>query len=81
MKVRLPGLHAELEARFWTIADLVRASGLTWSTVYNAERGEAVSPATAKKIEAALEASPPSSTALRLLNDGSARAFGEPNGL
>lgn len=67
-KYTLPGLPGELEKRFWTTADLARVSGLTWATVYKAEQGEPISAATAKKIEQALEAIPPSATALSLLN-------------
>jgi hypothetical protein len=64
---RLPGLRRQRELRYWSIADVARASGLSWPTAAQADAGEEVSLATARKILAALEASPPSETALRLM--------------
>jgi hypothetical protein len=53
--------------RCWTVADLARAAELTWPTAALADRGGEVSPTTIRKILAALEASPPSEMATRLL--------------
>jgi hypothetical protein len=68
--VRLPGLQRQCELRFWTIAGLARAAGVTWTAVSIAHDGGDVSKPTARKIEAALAASPPSRTALDLLGAG-----------
>jgi hypothetical protein len=56
--------------RFWTIADLARAAGVTWTTASIAYDGGGVSKPTARKIEAALAACPPSRIALDLLQAG-----------
>lgn len=63
----LPGLRRQCELRCWTVADLSRATGIAWSTAAHAHSGGDVSPMTAKKILAALEANAPSETALELL--------------
>ncbi len=54
------------ELRDWTVADLARAAAVTWPTAALADRGGEVSLATARKILAALEANPPSITALSM---------------
>lgn len=72
--MRLPGLRHQRELRCWSVADLARAAGLTWPTAAQADAGEDVSAATARKIHDALEASPPSDTAKRLLESELAAA-------
>lgn len=64
---RLPGLKRACDERFWSISDLARAAGLSWPTAYQAYCGDEVSLGTARKIEAGLEANPPSETGRRLL--------------
>jgi hypothetical protein len=64
--MRLKGLRQQRELRCWSLADLARATGLTWPTVAQADAGAEVSAATARKIRDALEANPPSATALHM---------------
>lgn len=66
--MRLPGLRSQRELRCWSVADLARAAGCTWPTAAQADDGGDVSPGTARKILLALEASPPSPTAMALLS-------------
>lgn len=66
--MKLPGLRSQRELRCWSVADLARAAGCTWPTAAQADMGGEVSPGTARKILLALEASPPSPTAMALLS-------------
>jgi hypothetical protein len=66
--MKLPGLKRERELRCWAVVDLARAAGVTWATAALADDGSEVSPGTARKLLAALEASPPSATAIHLLS-------------
>jgi hypothetical protein len=72
--VRLPGLPRQCELRCWTVADLARAAGVAWATAAAAHGGGDISKLTAKKILAALEASPASATAVELLQPGAGAA-------
>jgi hypothetical protein len=69
--MKVPGLKRQRELRCWAIADVARAAGITWATAAVADGGHAISPATARKILAALEANPPSATAFHLVGEPS----------
>ncbi len=68
--MKLLGLRHQRELRCWAVVDLARAAGVTWATAALADDGSEVSPGTARKLLAALEASPPSETAIHLVNGG-----------
>jgi hypothetical protein len=70
--VKLPGLRQQRELRCWAVVDLARAAGVTWATAALADDGSEVSPGTARKLLAALEANPPSPTAVHLLSGAAA---------
>ena len=61
--VQLPGCRRERELRRWSILELSRRSGASWTSCRKADAGLAVYPATADKIISALEAQPVSAVA------------------
>ncbi len=68
--MKLLGLRHQRELRCWAVVDLARAAGVTWATAALADDGSEVSPGTARKLLAALEANPPSETAIHLVRGG-----------
>lgn len=67
--MKLLGLRSQRELRCWSVADLARVAGCTWPTAAHADGGGEVSAATARKMLLALEASPPSRTAMALMGE------------
>jgi transcriptional regulator with XRE-family HTH domain len=57
--LRSDALRREVARRGLTLADLARAAGISGPTVTAARSGRPVSPASAKRIVAALKAAPP----------------------
>ncbi|PZR85393.1 MAG: hypothetical protein DLM67_25785 [Candidatus Nephthysia bennettiae] len=51
------------------MVDLARAAGVSWETAAQADNTADVSPMTARKILLALEANPPSATAVALIDE------------
>jgi transcriptional regulator with XRE-family HTH domain len=63
----LPSLRSELGQRGWSFADLAAASGLSNPTIGRIKRGSPVAVATAKRIAAAFDATPPVASITKLL--------------
>lgn len=68
---RLPGFRRERQLRFWSVSDVCQRTGLSWATVQNADDGGEINFGTARKLVAALEASPPTETMRSLAEAGS----------